>query len=67
MKLRDLAKKLRIHPQTLYGVVYKLEAVEGITFTKKRKSYDLSDEEIKLIIDELKKRGYELNYEFLDA
>ena len=56
MKVIELAKKLKVREIYIHSVMRDLSSKEGIEFTKKGKSYDLTDEQVQIIMKEIQRR-----------
>jgi len=61
MTVNQLARHFKVRPAVIYDVIYTLETRDGIKFNKIGRFYTLKDEEIEIITQELKKRGYSEN------
>ena len=58
MRPFDLARKYGVNEILIYTIMRYLQTTHGVTFTKRGRRYALTTEEIELIEEELKRRGY---------
>ena len=56
MKVIELAKKLKVGEIYIYMVMRDLSAKKGMVFTKKGRRYDLTSEEVRLLLKEIMRR-----------
>jgi len=56
MKVIELAKKLKVGEIYIYMVMRDLSAKKGVVFTKKGRRYDLTSEEVRLLLKEIMRR-----------
>ena len=56
MKVIELARKLKVGEVYIHMVMRDLSAKKGMVFTKKGRRYDLTSEEVRLLLKEIMRR-----------
>ena len=56
MKVIELARKLKVGEVYIHMVMRDLSAKKGMVFTKKGRRYDLTPEEVRLLLKEIMRR-----------
>lgn len=59
MTVRDIATQYRVNPQVVYNVIKEFEIYGKIKLKRKARKLVFNEKAIKLIKEELERRGYE--------